>query len=193
MRNPEYHVVQSRKKGCVQPLLGGLLSVSAFAAALWGAWTHGVEASNDRMQSTGTPTAFQPMEVCDLGLETHRPVDVALENIFYPSGILDSIPVHQEGRAHYYGGGEPLNEFTSSGERFDPNALTAASWFYPLGSRVRVTDLVDQESIVVRINDRGPNMIDRPDVIIDLSRGAMQALEPGAGSLMVSVEPVCGE
>ena len=45
---------------------------------------------------------------------------------------------------------------TSSGERFDPNGLTAASKTLPLGSSVRVTNLKNGRSAQVKINDRGP-------------------------------------
>ena len=45
---------------------------------------------------------------------------------------------------------------TASGERFDPNGLTAASKTLPLGSSVRVTNLKDGHSAQVKINDRGP-------------------------------------
>jgi rare lipoprotein A len=45
---------------------------------------------------------------------------------------------------------------TASGEAFDPNALTAASKTLPFGTQVRVTNEANGESVVVRINDRGP-------------------------------------
>jgi rare lipoprotein A (RlpA)-like double-psi beta-barrel protein len=58
---------------------------------------------------------------------------------------------------------------TASGERFNENALTAASKDDPLGSCVRVTNLRNGRSVIVRINDRGPYVRGRR---IDLSRGA---------------------
>jgi rare lipoprotein A len=44
---------------------------------------------------------------------------------------------------------------TASGERFDSNALTAATRAYPIGTRIRVTNLKNSKSVVVRVNDRG--------------------------------------
>jgi rare lipoprotein A (peptidoglycan hydrolase) len=44
---------------------------------------------------------------------------------------------------------------TASGERFDSNALTAATRAYPMGTRLRVTNLSNSKSVIVRVNDRG--------------------------------------
>lgn len=79
--------------------------------------------------------------------------------------------------ASWYGGGEPLNSHTASGELFNPNAMTAAHRTLPFGSKVRVTNKRNNESVVVRINDRGPFVKGR---IIDLSKGAARAIHcPG--------------
>jgi rare lipoprotein A (peptidoglycan hydrolase) len=59
------------------------------------------------------------------------------------------------GDASYYGD-ELAGNPTASGERFDPEKLTAAHRTLPLGSRVRVTNTRNGESIIVRVNDRGP-------------------------------------
>jgi rare lipoprotein A len=58
---------------------------------------------------------------------------------------------------------------TSSGEIYDPDAMTAASRTLPMGSHARVTNLKTGKSVVVRINDRGPFVKGRG---IDLSRAA---------------------
>jgi len=62
---------------------------------------------------------------------------------------------------------------TASGEIFDMNKFTAAHRTLPFNTRVRVTDMVSNKSVIVRINDRGPFVGDR---IIDLSRAAAQSL-----------------
>ena len=64
-------------------------------------------------------------------------------------------------------------QLTSSGERFDKTALTAAHKTLPLHTRVRVTRLDTCRSVIVRINDRGPF---KPGRIIDLSDAAAEAL-----------------
>ena len=78
----------------------------------------------------------------------------------------------ESGEASWYGGwhqGRP----TSSGERFDERAMTAAHARLPLGSRVRVTLRDTGRSVVVTINDRLPPKRTR---VIDLSRGAAARL-----------------
>ena len=62
---------------------------------------------------------------------------------------------------------------TSSGEIFDMNKLTAAHNELPLGTRVRVTNLKNQKSVIVRINDRGPFVRGR---VIDLSYAAAKKI-----------------
>jgi len=58
---------------------------------------------------------------------------------------------------------------TSSGERFDAHGMTAASRVLPLGSYVRVTNLDNGQTAIVRVNDRGPYVGGRG---IDLSQAA---------------------
>ena len=74
----------------------------------------------------------------------------------------------------------------ASGGWFNPNALTAAHKTLPFGTRVRVTNLRNGRSVVVRINDRGPYIRGR---IIDLSKRAAGVIAmQGAGVVPVSVE-----
>lgn len=58
---------------------------------------------------------------------------------------------------------------TANGESFDPDGLTAAHKTLPFNTRVRVTNLANGKSVIVRINDRGPFVAGR---CIDLARGA---------------------
>ena len=66
------------------------------------------------------------------------------------------------------------HKITASGERFNPNALTAAHKTLPFGTRVRVT--YKGRSVVVRINDRGPFIRGRH---LDLSRAAARKIGCG--------------
>lgn len=77
------------------------------------------------------------------------------------------------GIASWYGPGFHGN-YTASGERFDKNSLTAAHTTLPMPSMVRVTNLANNRSVIVRINDRGPFAENR---IIDLSKKAAQELD----------------
>jgi rare lipoprotein A len=62
---------------------------------------------------------------------------------------------------------------TASGETFNPNARTAAHKSLPLGTRLRVVNLRNQRSVVVRVNDRAPPKM---KFVIDLSRGSARAI-----------------
>jgi rare lipoprotein A len=91
----------------------------------------------------------------------------------------------EEGLASWYGG-KFQGRLTSSGEVFDTNLLTAAHKTLPFGTLVKVTNLANGLSTVVRINDRGPFIEGR---IIDLSRAAAERIDMiGTGTARVSVE-----
>ena len=77
-----------------------------------------------------------------------------------------------QGTASWYGPGFFGNR-TANGEVFRPGTLTAAHRTLPFGTRVRVTNLNNGRSTVVRINDRGPFKGNR---VIDLAHGAAQQL-----------------
>jgi rare lipoprotein A len=77
---------------------------------------------------------------------------------------------------------------SASGEEFDENAMTAAHPTLPIPSLVKVTNLENGRSVVVRLNDRGPFVDDR---IIDLSKKAGEALDlHGKGTAKVRVQYV---
>ena len=91
------------------------------------------------------------------------------------------------GEASYYG-----NEFagrpTANGEPFDPSEMTAAHRTLPFGSKVRVTNVRNGRTVIVRINDRGPYAKDR---LIDVSQGAAQELGMmNAGTADVRLEVI---
>jgi rare lipoprotein A len=62
---------------------------------------------------------------------------------------------------------------TASGEKYDPNELTAAHPSLPFGTKLRVTNTTTGKSVTVRVNDRGPYV---PGRVVDVSYSAAQAL-----------------
>jgi rare lipoprotein A len=78
----------------------------------------------------------------------------------------------QRGQASWYGPGFHGRR-TANGESFNSAAMTAAHRSLPFGSRVRVVNESTGNSVVVRINDRGPFTRGR---VIDLARGPAQTL-----------------
>ena len=83
------------------------------------------------------------------------------------------VPEAMHGVASWYGQ-EFAGRTTANGEIFDPMLFTAAHRSLPFGTQVKVTNLSNQRSVVVRINDRGPYYQGR---IIDLSLAAAERLE----------------
>jgi rare lipoprotein A len=89
------------------------------------------------------------------------------------AGFSTVVQAEQEirGLATWYGPGLIGNR-TANGEMFNPQALTAAHRSLPFGTQIRVTNVKNGRSVVVRINDR----LGDPGVEIDLSMGAAQAI-----------------
>lgn len=89
------------------------------------------------------------------------------------------------GIASWYGPGFH-GRSTANGERFDMHGMTAAHKTLPFNTTVRVTNVRNGRSVVVRINDRGPFIKSRT---IDLSHGAAKALGMiNAGTAKVELE-----
>jgi len=87
--------------------------------------------------------------------------------------------------ASYYGG-KYHGRRTANGETFDKNALTAAHRDIPFGTLLRVTNLENGKSVIVRVNDRYHPIKGR---IIDLSEGAFRRIAPLAqGIIPVRIE-----
>lgn len=95
----------------------------------------------------------------------------------------------EEGNASWYGA--PFHgRRASNGEIYDMNKLTAAHRTMAFNTMVRVTNLTNSKSVVVRITDRGPFVDNR---IIDLSRAAAQQIESiGPGVVPVRLEVISG-
>ncbi|MBN2231214.1 MAG: septal ring lytic transglycosylase RlpA family protein [Deltaproteobacteria bacterium] len=110
---------------------------------------------------------------------------------YRPMSVTDSLHYREEGIASWYGeetrrkkGGH----MTANGEAFDPDKPTAAHRLLPLPVHVRVTNLENGRSMIVRVNDRGPFVDGR---IIDLSAGASRQLGfHDRGTARVRVETV---
>ncbi len=93
----------------------------------------------------------------------------------------------QEGMASYY-----ANEFegrtTASGERFSHKKATCSHMSIPFGALVKITNLENNTTAIVRVNDRGPFV---PDRIVDVSQSVAERLGMvGKGTVKVSIEVV---
>ena len=88
------------------------------------------------------------------------------------SAVERGVTLVQEGVVSWYGAAFH-DRPTASGELFDSNAFTMAHPTLPFGTQVRVTNLRNGRSVVVRVNDRGPHVGQR---IADLSKAAAAQL-----------------
>ncbi len=84
---------------------------------------------------------------------------------------ISLMPKGELGLASWYG--EESSGVTASGEVFDREDLTAAHRTLPLGSKIEVTNLRNNRSLVLRVNDRGPNVVGR---LLDVSQAAAERL-----------------
>jgi rare lipoprotein A len=92
-----------------------------------------------------------------------------------------------EGKVAHYGR-KFAGRKTASGEPFNPNAMTMAHKSLPFGTKVRVTNLANKRSVIVRVNDRGPST---PDRVGDLSTAAARKIRATkAGVINAKLEVV---
>lgn len=101
-----------------------------------------------------------------------RKVTVAKRSDPAAPAVLDA---HSKANSSSYGVASfyTEDEWTASGERFNTHAMTAAHPTLPFGTRLRVTNVTNGRSVVVRINDRGPYV---PGRVVDLSESAAESL-----------------
>jgi rare lipoprotein A len=134
-------------------------------------------ATGDRVDSLTETVATLDESIHDESLRVADPV-AAEAKIYQAVG---------QGLASYYGA-ELAGHRTSSGERFNPNGLTAAHRTLPLGTKLRVTNVANGRSVIVRINDRGPFVGRR---LIDVSLGAAREIQMvRSGTAQVRLELV---
>ena len=95
---------------------------------------------------------------------------------YVPMSVEQARHYRETGIASWYGYEtyrQKDGHMTANGEAFDPNGLNAAHKYLPLPTFVKVTNLENRRSIILRVNDRGPFVEGR---IIDLSAGAARKL-----------------
>lgn len=149
--------------------------VAVVAALLVGAAGLGVALYPDGASSSEAPDAVETVAVAQPIYLGKGQAGIKAS----PAPIQEEVSADEEGgepvgsgEASYYGS-ELEGNPTASGERFDPEGLTAAHRTLPLGSRLRVTNPSNGESVIVRVNDRGPFARHR---VVDVSERAAREL-----------------
>lgn len=147
-------------------LLGGLAAVGLLASGLGaGLWQESASPDVVKLGKGMASVEAEPVAALDPSplAQTQANAD--------PAPSASESPM-ADGEASFYGQ-ELAGNPTASGEIFDPERLTAAHRTLPLGSKVRVTNPRNGDSVVVRINDRGPFHGNR---VIDLSTAAARTI-----------------
>lgn len=157
----------------------------AFLLARFGAKSLFVLAAAGLMTSTAGMATITP----DTAATIRSLEEVAVQQAPEQPAVDETVAPRGEhlgsGEASYYGR-ELAGNRTASGERFNPQALTAAHRTLPLGSKLKVTNRANGKAVVVRINDRGPFVGKR---LLDVSYAAAQQIGMvRAGKAMVSLE-----
>lgn len=108
-------------------------------------------------------------------------------------------PSNATGEASWYSYESCIKEGTSgrktaSGQNFNENALTCASWDHSFGTRLKVTNINNGKSVIVTVTDRGPNKkLYRRGRIIDLSRASFAKIAKlSSGIIKVRIEVING-
>jgi len=117
---------------------------------------------------------------------------------YYPMSVQEAQTYKEVGIASWYGYETRRKKggyMTANGEAFNPKGLTAAHKYLPLPTNVRVTNLRNGRSIIVRVNDRGPFPSPQNprsgDRIIDVTMGAAKRLGfYEQGTIRVRVETI---
>ena len=114
------------------------------------------------------------------------PAEHRLPGIKKPIRRKKKQPVYR-GTASWYSETDPgINLRTANNEIFDDSKLTCASWYFPFGTYLKVENEANGESVICRVNDRGPAK--RLNRLIDLTKGAFSRVAPvREGLIRVSV------
>ena len=139
-----------------------------------------------------TIDGLPPKEAIQKGRVKRSPY-VVYGKTYVPMSVEKARNYREIGIASWYGDETRRKKgghMTANGEAFDPEGFNAAHKYLPLPTHVRVTNLSNRRSIILRVNDRGPFVKGR---IIDLSAGAAKKLGfYRKGTARVLVETVEG-
>jgi len=177
-------MMKRRKRIPWAALLAALVAGLVLAACAGKSPIH--QTSQREVRTSASPTvqpAASPAKQVD---RKTRPYTVMGET-YHPLQTSDGYS--EEGLASWYGR-DFHGKLTANGEVYDMHKVSAAHKLLPMGSRVRVTNLENGQSVYLSINDRGPFVKGR---IIDLSHEAARRLGTlDKGVAMVRVESVGG-
>ena len=125
-----------------------------------------VSAQETGVQETAAPELESPQK------ESPQKEDSKIEEMQTDEPQKEAAKEGVVGIASYYAA-KFHGRRTASGEKFSQKVLTAAHLTLPFGTLLKVTNLQNMKSVIVRVNDRGPHVRGR---IVDLSRAAAELI-----------------
>ena len=136
------------------------------------------------------------MMVLAVPMVSGQPISLLQESPYVPKISAPRIPFASHpkpvryGTASWYSETDPgINLHTANGEIFDDSKLTCASWEFPFGTLLKVTNQGNGKSVVCRVNDRGPHK--RLKRAIDLTKTAFSKINnPRQGLIRVAITPI---
>ena len=160
------------------------LGINAFAALLLASSATASTNSNGYLSKNSLVSNNNVSIISDLDLDQIETSEKN-HNLLEERAVVQVAQRAGWGKASWYGP-KFHGRRTANGEIFNSNALTAAHRSLPFGTKVKVTNVRNGRSVIVRINDRGPFIKGR---IIDVSAGAARRLNMiGSGIATVQLE-----
>lgn len=126
-------------------------------------------------------TIFENKEIsCDTNISSSKSHN--------DTSFVGKVKSYVHGKASYYAG-KFIGRKTANGEIFTSNDLTCAHMYYKFGTRLRVTNVKNGKSIIVRVNDRGG--FSKYGRIVDLSKAAFKRIaSTKSGVINVKIEKI---
>ncbi|ARM31719.1 septal ring lytic transglycosylase RlpA family protein [Prosthecochloris sp. HL-130-GSB] len=166
-----------------------VVKTTAKATYSAGSMAAGVVTAPFRADNNEFPDRLSPEEAFRQGRVKNSPYVIDGQS-YVPMSVAEARNFSETGIASWYGHetrNKPDGHITANGESFHPDMISAAHKYLPLPINVKVTNLENRQSLIVRVNDRGPFAHDR---VIDLSEAAAKKLgfhEKGTAPVKIEV------
>ena len=104
---------------------------------------------------------------------------------YHPHFVVNSWPLVQVGEANLWMAGEPLQATQTCGGGVNGQTMAVASWYYPCGTKLRVWSLKTGRSVTVSVTDRGPDLMQFPNNVVDVTPLVAQSIGHESGGLIL--------
>jgi len=106
-----------------------------------------------------------------------------------PAAFLNPFPPRYGIASWYSRHDRGIRWYTASGEKFDDTKATCASWNFPFGTYLKITNVSNGKFVICRVNDRGP--LGSLNRTVDLTRSSFEKIaDPERGLAQVTIAPL---